>query len=72
MELTLASAIYEVKCVVDFAPSPTQPFPSCQDYIAKCAKKTVGPSNQTRWKSVGINHHIMQVLSEIASLGGSP
>lgn len=42
------------------------------DYIAKCAKKTVGPSNQTRWKCVSINHHIMHVLEEIANLGGKP
>lgn len=42
------------------------------DYIEKCAKKTVGPSNQTRWKCVGINHHIMHVLEEIANLGGKP
>ena len=32
-------------------------------------KKAVGPSNQTRWKTVGINHHIMQVIDEVASLG---
>jgi hypothetical protein len=42
------------------------------DYIQKCAKKNEGPSTQTRWKSVGINHHIMHVLGEIASLGGPP
>jgi hypothetical protein len=42
------------------------------DYIDKCAKKAVGPSNQTRWKSVGINHHIMQVIGEVASLGAKP
>lgn len=47
-------------------------FSAGDDYIDKCAKKTVGPSNQTRWKSVGINHHIMQVIGEVASLGGTP
>jgi hypothetical protein len=47
-------------------------FSAGDDYIDKCAKKTVGPSNQTRWKSVGINHHIMQVLGEVASLGVKP
>lgn len=47
-------------------------FSAGDDYIAKCAKKTVGPSNQTRWKSVGINHHIMQAIGEVASLGGTP
>jgi hypothetical protein len=42
------------------------------DYIHKCAAKKDGPSTQTRWKSVGINHHIMHVLAELASLGGTP
>ncbi len=43
-------------------------FSAGDDYIDKCAKKAVGPSNQTRWKTVGINHHIMQVIDEVASL----
>ncbi len=47
-------------------------FSAGDDYIDKCAKKTVGPSNQTRWKTVGINHHIMQVIGEVASLGVKP
>lgn len=47
-------------------------FSAGDDYIDKCAKKTVGPSNQTRWKTVGINHHIMQVIGEVASLGAKP
>jgi hypothetical protein len=47
-------------------------FSSGDGYIAQCATKAVGPSNQTRWKSVGINHHIMQVIGEVASLGGKP
>ncbi|MGX9948466.1 beta family protein (plasmid) [Bradyrhizobium denitrificans] len=47
-------------------------FSAGDDYIDKCAKKTVGPSNQTRWKTVGINHHIMQVIDEVASLGVKP
>jgi Beta protein len=47
-------------------------FSAGDDYIAKCATKAVGPSNQTRWKSVGINHHIMQVIGEVANLGGTP
>ena len=47
-------------------------FSAGDDYIDKCAKKTVGPSNQTRWKSVGINHHIMQVIGEVATLGVKP
>jgi hypothetical protein len=47
-------------------------FSAGDEYIDNCAKKIVGPSNQTRWKSVGINHHIMQVIGEVASLGGTP
>lgn len=47
-------------------------FSAGDDYIDKCAKKAVGPSNQTRWKTVGINHHIMQVIDEVASLGVKP
>jgi len=47
-------------------------FSAGDDYIDKCAKKSVGPSNQTRWKSVAINHHIMQVIGEVASLGEKP
>jgi hypothetical protein len=47
-------------------------FSAGDEYIDNCAKKAVGPSNQTRWKSVGINHHIMQVIGEVASLGGKP
>jgi hypothetical protein len=42
------------------------------DYIAKCATKAEKPSTPTRWKTIGINHHIMQVLDEVASLGGKP
>ena len=47
-------------------------FSAGDDYIDKCAKKTVGPSNQTRWKWIGINHHITQVIGEVASLGVKP
>ena len=42
------------------------------DYIAKCAVGLEGPSNQTRWKGVAINHHITQVLDDLATLGGAP
>lgn len=42
------------------------------DFIAKCAVKKVGPSSLTKWKEVGINHHIMQVLEDISSFGGKP
>jgi Beta protein len=40
------------------------------DYIAKCAKREVGPSNQPYWKFVTINHHITHVLDDLAKLGG--
>lgn len=42
-------------------------FSSGDDYIAKCAAKTKGPSNQTRWKEVAINHHITHVLDDLAT-----
>jgi T4 beta protein len=41
------------------------------DYIARCARKEkdAGPSTLTRWKEIGISHHIMHVLEDLASLG---
>ena len=42
------------------------------EYIAKCANREKGPSNQTRWKNVGINHHMTQVLDDLAMLGVAP
>lgn len=47
-------------------------YSSGDDYIAKCATKVVGPSNQTRWKYVTINHHITHVLEDLAKLSGPP
>jgi hypothetical protein len=47
-------------------------YSSGDDYIAKCAVRKVGPSNQTRWKDVAINHHITQVLDDLATLGAAP
>lgn len=47
-------------------------YSSGDDYIAKCATKAVGPSNQTRWKYVTINHHITHVLEDLAKLSGKP
>ena len=47
-------------------------FSSGDNYIAKCAARQEGPSNQTRWKDVTINHHITQVLDDLATLGGTP
>ena len=42
------------------------------DYIAKCAVHEEGPSSQTRWKEVAINHHITHVLDDIATSGAAP
>ena len=42
------------------------------DYIQNCALKKDGPSTMTRWKTVGINHHIMHVLEDLAKFGGPP
>ncbi len=47
-------------------------FSSGDDYIAKCAVHKEGPSNQTRWKDVAINHHITHVLDDLATLGAAP
>ncbi|MEQ8399383.1 MAG: beta family protein [Silicimonas sp.] len=42
-------------------------FSNGDDYIAKCAIKTKGPSNLTRWKEVAINHHITRVLGDLST-----
>lgn len=47
-------------------------YSSGDDYIAKCAVRKEGPSNQTRWKNVAINHHITHVLDDLATLGAAP
>ena len=47
-------------------------YSSGDNYIAKCAARQEGPSNQTRWKDVAINHHITHVLDDLATLGGAP
>lgn len=47
-------------------------YSSGDDYIAKCADRTEGPSNQTRWKNVAVNHHITHVLDDLATLGAVP
>ena len=41
------------------------------DYIAKCAAKLNGPSNQTRWKDVAINHHMTMVANDLATLAAA-
>jgi len=38
------------------------------EYIANCATRAVGPSNQTRWKDVCINHHITRVLDDLSKI----
>jgi hypothetical protein len=47
-------------------------FSAGDDYIEKCAAKKESCSTLTRWKEIGINHHIMHVLEDVAKLGGSP
>jgi hypothetical protein len=42
-------------------------FSAGDDYIEKCAKKQASPSNQTRWKEVAVNHHIMHVLDDLSN-----
>lgn len=42
------------------------------EYINLCANRKEGPSNQTQWKKVAINHHITQVLNDLSMLGGGP
>lgn len=49
----------------------TSTFSAGDEYIEKCAKHLDGPSNQTRWKNVGINHHITLVVHDLAKLVGS-
>ena len=43
-------------------------FSSGDEYIAGCANGSRGVSNQTRWKEVGINHHITTVVCDSANL----
>ena len=47
-------------------------YSSGDDYIAKCANQEEGASNQTRWKAVGINHHITHVLDDLSTLAAAP
>jgi hypothetical protein len=46
-------------------------FSSGDEFIAKCALHKEGPSNQTRWKEVAINHHITQVLEDLSKSGAA-
>ena len=45
-----------------------QSFSEGDRYISDCAHGLEGPSNLTRWKSVGINHHITLVVQDLANL----
>lgn len=47
-------------------------FSTGDDYIAKCAARTKGASNQPWWKFVTINHHITQVLDDLSTYGAAP
>jgi len=47
-------------------------FSSGDDYIAKCAARTTGHSNQPWWKFVTINHHITRVLDDLSTSGAAP
>ena len=47
-------------------------FSKGDDYIAKCATKAMGPSNQPWWKFVTINHHITHVLNDLSTSGVAP
>ena len=42
------------------------------NFIEKCAKHEVGASNLTRWKEVGINHHMTMVVNDLATLSAAP
>lgn len=39
-------------------------------FIAQCATKKVGASTLTKWKEVGISHHIMRVLEDLSNFDG--
>jgi T4 beta protein len=43
-------------------------FSDGDDFIEKCARRAVKPTSQTRWKEIGISHHIMHVLEDLATL----
>lgn len=37
-------------------------------FIARCARKSVGPGNATTWRKVGTNHHLTLVAQQIANI----
>ncbi len=58
------------KAIVDSKYFRGPDFSPGDKYIAKCAEREVGPSNLTRWKRVGVNHHMSVVLDDLANLHG--
>ena len=42
------------------------------EYIARCATRQEGHSNLSRWKCIGINHHITMVSKDLAKLAFVP
>lgn len=44
-------------------------FSDGDDFIERFAKKLAKPTSPTRWKEIGISHHIMHVLGELANPG---
>jgi hypothetical protein len=41
------------------------------NFIVQCAQHAVGPSSQSNWKGVSINHHISQALDDLAKFFSS-
>jgi len=46
-------------------------YSSGDKYIKDCAAGTVSTSNLSRWKSVGMNHHMTQIVEDISKYHGS-
>jgi hypothetical protein len=44
---------------------------SVRGQFEEIEEKKESCSTLTRWKEIGINHHIMHVLEDVAKLGGS-
>ena len=47
-------------------------FSEGDGYIARCAAFQEQPTNLTRWKGVGVNHHITHVSDDLAKFAGVP
>jgi hypothetical protein len=57
----LAKSVVEQKCYCG------RDFSWGDEYIAKCAKKEVGPGNATTWRKVGNSHHLTFVAHQLAN-----